>query len=386
MQKHRPLTRLHLVACALLILASSKANAQWGASSPPTVGVITVAAKPTPVLNELPGRVAAIRVSEVRARVTGILMQRVFEQGTLVEEGQVLYRIDPELFKVRVSSAEAALQRALATQENAKQQLKRQTALRDRNVVSGTDYDTADVLVRQADADVLAARASLDEARINLSYTEVRAPITGIIGGALVTEGALVTADGSQNLALIQQIDPVYADFTQPASEILRLKRAIELGELKTPAAEQVSLELLLDDGTPYPEKGRLLFSTAKVDTTTGQVTLRGEFPNRKGALLPGLYVRVRVPQAVRPDAISIPQRAVNRANDGSAQVYVVGADDVAEPRTIILGRANGSEWIVESGLERGERVIVDGVMKVQPFGKVVPEPHTTNQQPSSQH
>lgn len=376
--------RACLIAGSILLATGTTAHAQWGDAPPPTVGIVTVSEQPVPILNELPGRVAATRISEVRARVSGILLERVFEQGALVKEGDVLYRIDPELFAVRVESAQAALQRSEATLANARQQLKRQLTLRERNIASGIEYDTAEVAVKQAEADVAAAKAALKEASINLGYTEVRAPITGVIGAALVTEGALVVGDGTQNLALIQQIDPVYADFTQPAAELLKLKRAVEKGLLDSPAPGQVSVELVFDDGSVYEHKGRLLFSSASVDSTTGQVTLRGEFPNPKGDLLPGLYVRVRVEQAIMRNAIAVPQRAINRTNEGAAQVYVVGEGDIVEPRDVKLGRVSGGQWIVEDGLKSGERVIVDGVMKAQPGGKVVPEPLNGTEQQSS--
>jgi membrane fusion protein (multidrug efflux system) len=276
---------------------------------------------------------------------------------------------------VRVASAEASLQKAKATQANARQQLERQKTLRDRNVASGVAYDTAEVTLAQADADVALAQAALDEARINLDYTQVRAPITGIIGGALITEGGLVTVDGAQSLALIQQIDPVYADFTQSASQLLALRRAVETGVLESPAPGQARVELVFDDGTVYGRAGKLLFASASVDATTGQVTLRAEFPNPKGDLLPGMYVRVRIEQAVRQRAIAIPQRAVFRTPEGKPQVYVVTTQATAEVREVNLGAAIDTDWIVEGGLTSGEKIIVDGAQKAQPGGKVVPEP-----------
>lgn len=342
---------------------------------PPAVGVLTLQERSVPVTSELPGRIAATRVSEVRPRVSGILQERVFEQGTLVRQGDVLYRIDPKLFRVRVASAEATLQRAKATRENAHQQFERRKALKERNFASDADYDSASAALAQAAADVAIAEAALDETKINLDYTEVRAPITGIIGGALVTEGALVTADGTQNLALIQQIDPVYADFTQSSAQLLALKRAVDEGKLESPAPGQARVELVLDDGSVYAEPGKLLFSSASVDATTGQVTLRAEFPNPKGDLLPGMYVRIRIEQAVRVGTILVPQRAVIRTPDGKAQVYVVKDDATAQLRDVVLGETTGNEWVVEKGLTGGERVIVDGAQKAQPGAKVVPEP-----------
>ncbi len=381
-----PRLKACLFATSILALTTTTVLAQQGGEMPPAaVSVIDLKAHPIPVVSELPGRVAATRISEVRARVSGILQERVFEQGALVKEGDVLYRIDPRLFKVRVASAEATLRRAEATRDNAKVQLERQKTLRERNVASGIDYDTAAVNLAQAEADVALQQAALEEAKINLEYTEVKAPITGIIGGALVTEGALVTADGTSNLALIQQIDPVYADFTQSAQDLLSLRRAVTDGKLASPAPDQASVELLFDGGDVYGEKGKLLFSSANVDSTTGQVTLRAEFPNPHGDLLPGMYVRVKVEQAVRQNAITIPQRSVLRTQDGKAQVYVVEADDTAKLRDVELGQALDQEWVVESGLEAGEKVVVDGVQKVQPDAKVAPEPWTSgNQRPAA--
>jgi membrane fusion protein (multidrug efflux system) len=347
----------------------------FGEMPPPAVGVLTLRERAVPVVRELPGRISATRVSEVRARVSGILQQRVFEQGTLVQEGDVLYRIDPKLFRVRVASAEASLQRAKATRTNARQQLDRQKTLRDRDVTTGVAYDAANAALAQADADVALAEAALDEATINLEYTQVRAPITGVIGGALVTEGALVTADGTQNLALIQRIDPVYADFTQSSSQLLAFKRALDEGTLASPAPGQARVELVFDDGSVYSSAGKLLFAGASVDATTGQVTLRAEFPNPKGDLLPGMYVRIRIEQAVRHGAITVPQRSVIRTSDGAAQVYVVADDATAQIRDVKLGAAIDRDWIVESGLKAGDQVIVDGVQKVRPSAKVVPEP-----------
>ncbi|MBB3383891.1 membrane fusion protein (multidrug efflux system) [Rhizobium sp. BK609] len=343
----------------------------------PTVGVLEIKAHPVPVTSELPGRIAATRVSEVRARVSGILQERVFEQGSLVHKGDVLYRIDPKLFQVRVASARAALQKAKAVQANAGQQLERQRSLRERNVSTAVDYDTAAVNLAQADADVAAQQAALDEAEINLDYTEVKAPITGIIGGALVTEGTLVTAEGASNLALIQQIDPVYADFTQSAQDLLALKRAVSEGKLQSPAPGQASVELVFDGGKTYSKPGKLLFSNANVDPNTGQVTLRAEFPNPDGDLLPGMYVRVRIQQAVQKSGITIPQRAVMRDAEGNPQIFVISADQTAQVRNIALGTSLGAEWIVLSGLKDGETIIADGVPKVPPGGKVVAEPWT---------
>ncbi|KRB62163.1 RND transporter [Rhizobium sp. Root708] len=378
MQRSSQLQRLKacLFATTFIALGAGSSLAQQGGEMPPpVVAVVELKGRDVPVVNELPGRIAATRTSEVRARVSGILQERVFEQGATVAKDDVLYRIDPRIFRVRVASAEATLQRAKSTQENARLQLERQKNLRERNVASGIEYDTAAVNLAQANADVAAAEAGLEEAKINLEYTEVRAPISGVIGGALVTEGALVTADGTSNLALIQQVDPVYADFTQSAQELLNLKRAVAAGKLASAAPGEARVQLVFDDGSLYGEPGKLLFANASVDSNTGQVTLRAEFPNKAGDLLPGMYVRVRIEQAVRQNAFTVPQRAVIRDDSGQAQVYVLGNDNVAELHKVTLGQALDAEWVVEDGLKAGETIIVDGVQKVQPGAKVAPEP-----------
>lgn len=355
------------------------------ASAPVAVGVIELKARPVPVMSELPGRIAATRISEVRARVSGILMERVFQQGSIVQQGDVLYRIDPTLFRVRVASAEAALQKAKAVQENARQQLERQKNLRRQNVNSATDFDTAAVNLAQAEADVASQQAALDEARINLDYTQVRAPITGVIGAALVTEGALVTADGSSNLALIQKLDTVYADFTQSAQALMELKQAVSEGKLASPAPGQARVELVFDNGSVYPQTGKLLFQNASVDPNTGQVGLRAEFPNTAGNLLPGMYVRVRIEQAVKENGLTVPQRAVIRDATGKPQVYVIDKEGNAQVRDVTLGASIGTEWTVLSGLKPGETVVADGVQKVQPGQSVQSEPWSPDASPSQQ-
>ncbi|KWT72990.1 RND efflux system, membrane fusion protein CmeA [Hyphomicrobium sulfonivorans] len=368
-------------SAALLFIAAMSSSiatavAEEPAMPPTAVGTVVLEARTVPVVRELPGRIAATRVAHVRAQVSGVLQERVFEQGALVNEGDVLYRIDPKLFRVRVASAEANLLRAKAVQTNAHQHHKRQKELRARDVSSAANLDSAAAAAAQADADVALAEAGLEEAKINLAYTEIRAPITGIIGGALVTEGALVSvADSGENLAIIQQIDPVYADFTQSSSELLSLKRAVAEGTLVSPAAGQARVNLILEDGTVYADAGRLLFSSASVDATTGQVTLRAEFPNPNRDLLPGLYVRVHIEQALKGNAITVPQRSILRGQDGTAQVYVLLPGEVIEARDVKLGSAVDGEWIVEAGLQAGERIVVDGAQKVKPGDKVVAEP-----------
>ncbi|MEI4470860.1 efflux RND transporter periplasmic adaptor subunit [Frigidibacter sp. MR17.24] len=376
------MTRILPLLAIGLGLAALPALAQQGQMPPAPVSFIEVKPEPLPVINELPGRISATRVAEVRPQVSGIVIERVFEQGGVVAKGDVLYRIDPRPFQVRVASAQGSLERAKATEQNAQIDADRQAELRDRNVAAGTTYETALTTLAQAKADVVVAEAALQEAQLNLDYTEVKAPISGTIGRATITEGALVTAQ-TDVMATIQQLDPVYADFTQSSSQLLKLRRALEAGQLVATGEGEAQVHLFYDDGTEYEHEGKLLFSEATVDSTTGQVTLRGEFPNPDGDLLPGLYVRVRIEQAVRSEAIAIPQMSVQRDNQGNAQVYVIGEGDVAKLRPVTLGNTlPGARWLVEDGLAPGDRVIVQGLIKVYPDGKVVPEPWTGDTAP----
>ncbi|HRO13968.1 MAG TPA: efflux RND transporter periplasmic adaptor subunit [Paracoccus sp. (in: a-proteobacteria)] len=369
---HRIVT---LTAVAGLTLAlAGPLSAQQGEMPPTPVSVQKVETEQLPVINELPGRISSTRVSEVRPRVSGILEERVFEQGSFVKAGDVLYRIDAAPFEVQVRAAEASLARAKATLSSAQVELNRQAELRDRNVAAAVEFERAETVVLQGQADVAIAEAALAEAQLNLDYTQVRAPISGVIGRALVTEGALVTSAGP-HLALIQQLDPVYADFTQSTSEMFRLRRALEAGELAATAPDQATVQLLFDDGSAYEHLGTLLFSEAAVDETTGQVTLRGQFPNPDGKLLPGLYVRVRIVQAVNEHAIAIPQKAVLRDGRGNPQVYVLKDDNKVDLRLIQLGATIEDRWLVESGLEPGEIVVVEGAQKLYPGATVAPEP-----------
>ncbi|MTE01537.1 efflux RND transporter periplasmic adaptor subunit [Paracoccus sp. YIM 132242] len=369
---HRSRLLPGLLAAMLALPLASRATAQ---DMPPTpVSVLTMTPRPLPVVNELPGRVAATRTAEVRPRVGGIVVERIFTQGSVVKAGDVLYKIDPAPYAVRVASAEATLRRAEATRRNAQDQLARTEALRERRVTAGVELENAATTLAQADADVAIADASLQEARLNLGYTDVTAPIDGVVGRALVTEGALVTAQ-TDILATIQQLDPVYVDVTQSSSELFALQRARATGELMMAEPDKAQVRLFFDDGSEYPHPGKLLFSEASVDSSTGQITLRAEFPNPDGMLLPGLYVRARLEQAVRKDALSIPQMAVQRDTNGQAFVYVMKGEDAVERRDLTLGRTSESGWLVEEGLQPGERVVVEGAQKLYPDAKVVPEP-----------
>jgi membrane fusion protein (multidrug efflux system) len=367
-----PLKIAASVALFSLVVACSDAESSGAAQPtppPPAVSVVDVAPGPIPILNELPGRIAPTRIAEVRPRVSGILIERVFEQGSYVEQGDVLYRIDPAPFRGQVASAEGTFQRAQAVQLQARQQAGRQTQLREKNFASGQQLDNAVAALAQADADVAIAQAGLAAAQLNLDYAEIKAPISGRIGRATITEGALVSANSAESLATIQQLDPVYADFTQSANELLRLRRALEAGALT--GSKEAHVQLQLDDGSEYAHAGRLLFLESAVDATTGQITLRGEFPNPEGDLLPGMYVRVLIEQGVQQNAIAVPQQAIQRDTGGRAQVYVVNDKNTVELRTVRLGRVFGQSWVVEEGLTGGDKVVVEGFQKIRPGAPV---------------
>lgn len=364
-----PRATLAALALALMLGAcgdEGEGDAAAGSPPPVPVSVVTVEAEAIPLRRELPGRIAPTRIAEVRPRVSGLIQERVFEQGTVVQAGDVLYRLDPEPFRVEVASAEAALDRAEAARIRAGQEAERQRELRRRNVASEQNLENATAALAEAEAEVKMAKANLAAARLNLHYSEVKAPITGRIGRAHITEGALVTPQNGDSLATIQQLDPVYADFTQSAGELLRLRQALEAGRLASAAPGEATVHLLLDDGTPYPLPGRLLFSEASVDATTGQITLRAQFPNPDDVLLPGLYVRVVVEQGVQEDVLAVPQQAVQRDFSGRPQLYVVNGEGSVEMRPVETGRVVDDRWIITEGLSVGEQVVVEGFQKIR--------------------
>lgn len=364
-----------LLAASFLTACNDKKDAGGAPAMPPmSVSVIELKPEALPILNDLPGRIAPTRLAEVRPRVSGIVIERVFEQGTKVNQGDVLYRIDPAPFQVKVDMAEATLARAKATQLQARQANDRQQQLRKSNVSSAQNLETAVAQLAQASADVAAAEASLAEAKLNLQYAEVTAPISGEIGRALITEGALVSANSPENLATIQQLDPIYADFTQPAADLIRLRKALQDGKLMT-GPNEAEVKLMLDDGSLYPTTGRLLFSEAAVDATTGQVTLRGEFPNPNGDLLPGMYVRVQIEQGIEKNAMAVPQQAVQRNADGLASILVVNAENVVELRSVNVNRILGDRFVITGNIKEGDRVITEGFQKTAPGATVAPVP-----------
>lgn len=338
------------------------------------VSTVTVSPETIQIVNDLPGRITPVRLAEVRPRVAGIIVERVFKQGTIVKEGDVLYRLDPAPFRVKVASAKATLARAASVRLLAKQQADRQTQLKERDVTTGANYDKAVAEFAQAEADEDLARAGVESAELDLKYTEVKAPITGRIGRALITEGALVGVGGSESLATIQQLEPIYADFTQSSNALLALKRTAQ-ETANGRRADEAEVRLRFDDGSEYPQQGRLLFSEASVDATTGQITLRGEFPNPNGELLPGMYVRVQIVQGEQKNALAIPERALQRDPGGQAQLYVVGADKRAELRGVTPGRLVNGRRIIASGLNPGDVVVVEGFQTLSAGAVVEPKP-----------
>ena len=368
------------LAATLLVACGPKAPAgpppgPGGGMPPAQVGVITVQPQTVPVITELPGRLEASRVAQVRARVAGIVQQRHFVEGSDVKAGQVLFQIDPSSFKAVLDSALAAQAKAEANLNQAAALVGRYQPLQAAKAISPQEFLNAQVAQSQAQADVASAKATVQTARINLGYATVTAPISGRIGRALVTEGALVGQGEATQLALIQQSNPLYVNFTQSASDVLKLKQAMAQGKLKRAGSQAASVRVLLEDGTEYRLPGKLLFSDLSVDSTSGQISLRAELPNPDGALLPGLYVRVRVEQAEVEGGILLPQQAVTRSTQGDT-VMVVGADGMVKPRPVKLGGAKGTNWVVLSGLKSGEQVMVDGFQKMMnPKAPVKPVP-----------
>jgi membrane fusion protein, multidrug efflux system len=359
----------------VLLLAACKGQEGTGgagpaAPPPPEVGVVVVAPRAVALTVELPGRLEASRVAQVRARAAGIVQKIRFREGSDVKAGQLLFEIDAAPYRAAHDSARATLARAQANLIQATALAERYKPLLEANAVSKQDVVNAAVAQKLAEADVEAAKAQIQTAKINLEHASVTAPIAGRIGRALVTEGALVGQGEPTPLATIQQIDPLYLNFTQSANEVLRLREAIESGRLKrTPGGEAIRVRLSLDE-TSAPIAGRLLFSDLTVDSGTGQITLRAEVPNPQGRLLPGLYVRVKLEQAVASDAILLPQQAVARANDGDT-VKVVEADGKVSARRVKVGSAQGQEWVILEGLKAGEQVMVDGFQKLRGPGPV---------------
>lgn len=333
----------------------------------PEVGVITLTPESVVLTTELPGRTAPYRVAEVRPQVGGVIIKRLFTEGSEVQSGQQLYQIDPAPYQAAVDAAKAGLANAQAGLKVARLRANRYTSLVRTDTVSRQAYDDAIAAVEQGEAQVAATKAAVETARINLEYTKVYSPISGRIGRSSVTEGALVTANQAAPLATVQQLDPIYVDVTQSSAELFRLQNELENGRLHRAAGDQPLARLFLEDGTEYAEDGRLLFSEVSVDQGTGTVTLRAVFPNPKRRLLPGMFVRTRIEEGMVDQAILVPQQGVTRNQRGMPTALVVAADDKVQLRNLKIDRALDDKWLVSGGVRTGDRLIVEGWQKVRP-------------------
>jgi membrane fusion protein (multidrug efflux system) len=348
------------LAAAAVLLAGCGHQAPPPTPAPPKVSVVVLKAESVPITTELPGRINAYRTADVRPQVNGIILKRLFVEGSEVKAGQQLYQIDPAPYRATYDSAVAAEASARALAERYK-------PLVEANAVSKQDYDNSV-------ASNLQAKAAVETARINLIYTRVLSPITGRIGRSFITEGALVTANQSAVLATVQQLDPVYVDVTQPSSTLVRLRREAAAGLLKQNASGQTQVSILLEDGSDYAHTGTLEFSEVTVDVGTGSVTLRGLMPNPERLLLPGMFVREQLQEGVRQDAVLAPQQGVSHDQKGDPTALVVGPDNTVELRALQTDRAIGDQWLVTSGLKPGDRLIVEGLQLAKPGAKVQPE------------
>jgi len=360
-----------LLAISLGVTSCGKKPAGQPMGGAADVGVVVVTSGPVSLTNELSGRTSAYLVSEVRPQVGGIIKSRLFTEGGYVKQGQSLYQIDPAPFQAQYASAQAAVAQAKAGLTTARLKAERYAELVKINAVSKQDNDDAQAALAQAEASVAAANAAQQTAGINLEYTKVIAPISGRIGKSSVTPGALVTASQATELAKIQNIDQVYLDINQSVNELTALKQAAASGTIGE--AGTADVELILQDGTVYPLKGKLQFSDVSVDESTGTVTLRALFPNPNGVLLPGMYAKARIVSGVIGNGILVPQPAVTRDPKGNATVMVVTKDNKAAVRPIQVAQTVGDKWLVTGGLQPGERVIVEGLQKIRPDAPVKP-------------
>jgi membrane fusion protein (multidrug efflux system) len=376
---------LAVIAAALIAGCGKKqAGPPGGPGGPMEVGVLTIAPAPLTLTQDLPGRISAFRVAEVRARVNGIVLKRLFTEGSDVAEGQVLYEIDPAPYQAALDSALGTLARAEANATTARLKEERFKQLLTAKAISKQDYDDALANERTYEADVLSGKAAVQAARITLDYTKVTSPITGRIGISQVTEGAYVQASAANLLATVQQLDRVYVDVTQASSELLRLRRDLASGRLKADETGKPRVKLIHEDGEIYPDEGSLEVSDVTVNATTNSVTVRAIFPNPRGELLPGLFVRARLEEGSSPDAILVPQLAVSRNSKGEPTTLVVGANGTAELRVLETPRAVGNQWLVTAGLKPGDQVIVDNLQRVRPGAPVKAIPAAPSQAPAT--
>jgi membrane fusion protein (multidrug efflux system) len=364
------LCRLGLSLCLLVALDGCNKE-KPPPPAKPMVGAITLKGQPVSITTTLPGRITSFRVADVRPQVSGIIQKRMFVEGQQVQPDQQLYQIDPAPYIASVASARATVAHAEAELASAKATYDRYVPLAGAQAISRQDLDTATASLRQAQADVASGEASLKTATINLAYTRVASPIGGHSGRSSVTEGALVTANQTDSLVTITQLDPIYADVTQPSATLLRFQRELATGQIASAGANAAKVTLLLEDGRPYDKPGTLQFSEVTVDQGTGSVTLRAIFANDRKMLLPGMFVQVIIEEGVRQNGLLVPQRGITHDAKGQALALVVGADGKVAQRKIVADRAIGNDWMVSEGLVAGDRVILDGLQKVKPGEEV---------------
>lgn len=348
-------------------------KAQASAPRAVPVGVVTLKSQAITLKKELPGRISAFQIAEIRPQVSGIVQSRLFVEGKEVKQGQALYQIDPATFEANVAASEAAVARAQASIASTKSKSSRYKELLKIKAVSQQDFDEADAAYKQAKAELLTAKAQLKSAQINLDYSHVSSPISGQISKSSVTVGALVSANQSTALATVTQLDPIYIDLTQSSNELTQLKKALASGRLDIDANSQTDVELIMEDGSVYPHKGTLQFSEVTVDPSTGSVTLRAKFSNPEKLLLPGMYARASIVEGVKAKAILVPQRGVSRNNKGEPTAMVVTKNNTVESRVLKVDRTIGSDWLVTDGLTDGDKLIVEGLQKIRPGAPVSP-------------
>jgi len=376
MNKNRgftPLAAVLMLSGSLALTGCNEKENQQSAAHTPDVGVVTLKSAPLQITNELPGRTAAYRIAEVRPQVSGIILKRNFTEGSDIQAGVSLYQIDPAPYKAAYDSANGDLVKAQANANIAQLTVKRYQKLLGTQYISQQDYDTAVSNAQQANAAVVAAKAALESARINLAYTKMTSPISGRTGKSDVTEGALVTSGQANALVTVQQLDPIYVDVTQSSNDFLRLKQQLADGQLKQENGK-AKVKLVTNDGLTYKQEGTLEFSEVTVDPTTGSITLRAIFPNPDKTLLPGMFVRAELEEGVDPNAILVPQQGITRTPRGEASALIVDKDNKVEARTLTTGAAIGNKWLVTDGLKDGDRVIVSGLQKVKPGIVVNPQ------------
>nr|WP_241152428.1 efflux RND transporter periplasmic adaptor subunit [Pseudomonas viridiflava] len=337
----------------------------------PEVGILAVQAQRVVFSTELPGRTAPFMIAEIRPQVSGIVQKRSFTEGSTVKAGQVLYLIDPATYRATYNSDLAALAKAEASLTSVRLKNERYKELAALDAVSRQDYDDAVSSLGESRADVASAKANVESSRINLTYTQVNAPITGRIGKSGITPGALVTANQTSTMATIQQLDPIYVDVTQPSAALLRLKKSLSNGEIQKSGATAAKVRLKLEDGSLYPLEGTLEFSDVTVDQDTGAITLRAVFPNPNADLLPGMYVRAVLEEGFKEQGLLVPQQAVSRDSTGKPMAYVVGKDNTLERRELTTDRAIGDQWLISSGLNVGDQLVVDGQQRASAGVKV---------------